>query len=88
MADFCLSCNVELFNVSVSDFAPAKGVATPDNVECWVICEGCGPIVVTAKGNKVRELSEAEWDEAIREIAVAEAVIEAQCVVEDVANTG
>lgn len=52
MADHCKSCNHELFNLPESDF---KNEAIAKDAVQWVLCEGCGWILVDAEGVKIAE---------------------------------
>ena len=56
MADFCKECSEELFG---EDFGDLAKIALPDG-EAYVLCEGCGYIVVDREGKRVRKITEAE----------------------------
>ncbi len=51
MADFCRQCSLDEFG---KDFGDLAQITTPEEeaqgLYAVVLCEGCGPIQVTAKG--------------------------------------
>lgn len=54
MADFCKECSIETFG---QDFKDLANISTPKDTEkglyCFVLCEGCGSILVDHTGTKV-----------------------------------
>lgn len=51
MADFCQQCSIELFGEDCGDLANLGPAEKLGPREGWlVLCEGCGPIVVTPEG--------------------------------------
>lgn len=54
MADFCMQCSLELFQI---DFGDLAGMSTREDTYkglfCFALCEGCGPIQVDHEGRCV-----------------------------------
>lgn len=54
MADFCKECSIEIFG---EDFKDLANINTPEDSDkklyAYVLCEGCGPILVDHTGTKV-----------------------------------
>ena len=57
MADFCYDCTKDILGINpeMNEFNLEAGHYRMEEGEefCWVLCEGCGPIIVDECGKRV-----------------------------------